>query len=818
MDYEKLLNPEQLKAVKHDKGPLLILAGAGSGKTRVLTHRIAYLIEELGVSPFNILALTFTNKAANEMRERVDHIVAYGAENIWVSTFHSTCVRILRRYITSLGYEQSFTIYDSADQKTLIKEVCKSLDIDTKRFKEAAIINKISEAKDKLKSPEAMMAEAGEDYLAKTYAKIYAEYQKQLKKNNALDFDDLIYKTVELFRENEEALSYYQNRFKYIMVDEYQDTNHAQFVLISMLASTINDYGEIEHNLCVVGDDDQSIYKFRGADIHNILDFESKFPNTTVIKLEQNYRSTKSILNVANEVIHNNVHRKDKALWTDNEEGDTVTFTQYQNARDEAERIVMDIRNGHQQENISYNDYAILYRTNAQSRLFEEKLVQYNIPYKLVGGVNFYSRKEIKDILAYLRVIDNAQDDIQVKRIINVPKRGIGLTTINRIADYAQENDISFYDAVVHAQGIPGIGRAYEKLTNFATLIETLRGKIAAPDYSIEDLVKELLDLTGYVRELEDACTIEAATRIEYIDEFITKVVTYEEEAANEPTLSEFLEEVSLVADIDSYDEDEEKIVLMTLHGSKGLEFPYVYLTGMEEGIFPSYRSMNDGDEAVAEERRLCYVGITRARKKLALTAARERMINGETMYSRQSRFINEIPRYLLKQDLGEQRSAFVGTNSFGKSSNFDDSYGSSGFGKSNFSNSNSYGSSEFGKSSFSNSSYSKSNFGSGSNYDSMNPPQSVRSAKSGLDMLNNNPFIKKGLGSLSSLNSNTFDKPKAPAVINYSIGDSVSHAKFGSGKVTDMVKKDNDYIVTVEFDDFGTKKMKASFARLVKN
>ena len=555
MDFDNLLNPEQLKAVKHDKGPLLILAGAGSGKTRVLTHRIAYLIDNLGVSPFNILALTFTNKAANEMRERVDNIVGYGSENIWVSTFHSTCVRILRRYITSLGYEQSFTIYDAADQKTLIKEVCKLLDVDTKRFKEAAIMNKISEAKDRLKSPEAMMAEAGDDYLAKTYAKIYAEYQKQLKKNNALDFDDLIFKTVELFRTNEEALSYYQNRFKYIMVDEYQDTNHAQFVLISLLASTINEYGEIEHNLCVVGDDDQSIYRFRGADIHNILDFESKFPDTTVIKLEQNYRSTKSILDVANEVIHNNTHRKDKSLWTDNEQGDPVTFTQYQNARDEAERIVMDIRNGHQQENISYNDYAILYRTNAQSRLFEEKLVQYNIPYKLVGGVNFYSRKEIKDIIAYLRVIDNAQDDIQVKRIINVPKRGIGLTTINRISDYAQENDISFYDAVVHAQGIPGIGRAYEKLTNFATLIETLRSKIAAPDYSIEDLVKELIDLTGYVRELEEANTIEATTRIEYIDEFITKVVTYEEEATSEPTLSEFLEEVSLVADIDSYDE-----------------------------------------------------------------------------------------------------------------------------------------------------------------------------------------------------------------------------------------------------------------------
>ena len=806
MDYEKLLNPMQLEAVKHNKGPLLILAGAGSGKTRVLTHRIAYLIDEIGVSPFNILALTFTNKAANEMRERVDHIVGYGAENIWVSTFHSTCVRILRKYITKLGYEQAFTIYDTADQKTLIKEVCKSLDIDTKKFKEAAIMNKISEAKDRLKSPINMLEEAGEDYLAKTYANIYMEYQKRLKQNNALDFDDLIYKTVELFRNDEESLSYYQNRFKYIMVDEYQDTNHAQFVLISLLASTTNEYGDIEHNLCVVGDDDQSIYRFRGADIHNILGFESKFPNTKVIKLEQNYRSTKSILAVANEVIANNVNRKDKKLWTDNDEGEAVSFTQYQHARDEAEKTVMEIRSMHQQEHISYNDFAILYRTNAQSRLFEEKLVQYNIPYKLVGGTNFYARKEIKDLLAYLRVIDNAVDDIQVKRIINVPKRGIGQTTINRIEEYARDNDISFYNAVLHAQGIPGLGRAVDKLTSFATLIEALRSKINSPNYSLEDLVKELIDVTGYVRELEDANTIEANTRIEYIDEFITKVVTYEEESPSEPTLSEFLEEVSLVADIDSYNEEDEQVVLMTLHGSKGLEFPYVYLTGMEEGIFPSYRSINSGDmDDIDEERRLCYVGITRARKKLCLTAARERMQNGETMYSRQSRFINEIPRYLIKTNLGEQKSAFGGTNSFGKSSEF---------GRYNSRYDNNY-SSNYSSSSYSNSGFSASGFGKSTT--STGNLQNLRSSGSGLDMLNNNPFIKKGLGTVSSLTSTTFDKPSTPAVINYKVGDTVSHIKFGNGKVKEMVAKDsNDYMVTVDFEEFGTKKMKASFAKLI--
>ena len=758
MNYDELLNQEQLKAVKHNKGPLLILAGAGSGKTRVLTYRIAYLIEHYGVNPYNILALTFTNKAAGEMKERVNNIVGNGADYIWVSTFHSACVRILRRYISSLGYTTSFTIYDSSDQKTLIKEVCKSLDIDTKRYKEASLLNFISSAKDKLKTPDDMLLEANADFTIKTQARVYAEYQKRLKKNNALDFDDLIFKTVELFRTNMEALSYYRNRFKYIMVDEYQDTNHAQFVLISQLAESINEYGEIEHNLCVVGDDDQSIYRFRGADIYNILEFENKFPDTTIIKLEQNYRSTKNILAVANEVIHNNTYRKSKSLWTDNEEGNIVSFTSFRNSRDEAEKIVLEIRSFNKNDGASFNDFAILYRTNAQSRLFEEKLVQYGIPYKLIGGTNFYSRKEIKDIIAYLHVINNSQDDIQVKRIINVPKRGIGPTTVNRISDYAIENDISFYNGVLHSKGIPGIGKAFEKLDRFAIMIETLKSHVDNPEYSIEDLVNELLDVTGYIIELEAEDTVESQSRIENIQEFIAKIITYETEHPD-ATLSNFLEEVSLVADIDNYDESDEKVILMTLHGSKGLEFPTVYLTGMEEGLFPSFRSIGSGDnDDIEEERRLCYVGITRAEKTLKLSAASERIVNGDYVCFSPSRFIREIPRYMLQMDSANNISAFESTHSIMK-----------------------------------------------------NPSSNTR----GKDLLSDNPYIKKGLNTVSSLNNRTFDK--APSVINYTTGDTVVHAKFGAGIVTDMTPKDNDYMVTVQFENSGQKKMKASFARLIK-
>ena len=628
------LNPEQKKAVLHNRGPLLILAGAGSGKTRVLTHRIAYLIDEVGVNPWNILAITFTNKAAREMRERVDNIVGYGSENIWVSTFHSTCVRILRRYIDRLGYDTNFTIYDSDDQKTLIREVCKYLDVDTKKFKERALMAAISHAKDELITPEQYERENQGDYGKRTIAKVYKEYQIRLKKNNALDFDDLINKTVELLRTNEDVLHYYQNRFKYIMVDEYQDTNTAQFELISTLASTLNEEGEIEHNLCVVGDDDQSIYKFRGANIYNILNFEKQYPDTKVIKLEQNYRSTKNILAAANEVIACNIERKAKALWTEQEEGDPIYWQIFDSDRDEAESIAIDIASAVKNDGKMYSDFAVLYRTNAQSRILEERLVNLGVPYKIVGGVNFYQRKEIKDLLCYLKTIDNGNDDISVKRIINVPKRGIGLTSIDKVQVHAIGKGISFYQALTEAEYIPTLGRAASKISPFVSMIEILKGKLQNPDYSLLDLFDEIIEATGYVDELREDGTIESQTRIENIEELRNKIASYLD-TTDEPSLSNFLEEVSLVADIDNVTDDTNVVILMTIHCAKGLEFPYVYMCGMEDGIFPSYMSIKSDDSAeIEEERRLCYVGITRAKKKLSLSAAKMRMQNGEMRFN----------------------------------------------------------------------------------------------------------------------------------------------------------------------------------------
>ena len=635
------LNAEQREAVFHTEGPLLILAGAGSGKTRVLTHRIAYLIEEKGINPWNILAITFTNKAAGEMRERVDDIVGFGSESIWVSTFHSTCVRILRRHIDRLGYDNNFTIYDSDDQKTLMKDVCKLLQIDTKTYRERTILSAISSAKDEMITPEEYELNAYGDFSKKKIAEAYKEYERQLKANNALDFDDLLVKTVQLFQTQPEILEYYQDRFRYIMVDEYQDTNTVQFKLISLLAAKYK-------NLCVVGDDDQSIYKFRGANIQNILSFEKEFEHTKVIKLEQNYRSTSTILDAANAVIKNNVGRKAKSLWTENEEGEKIQFRQFDTAYDEAEYIVGDIRERVDNGKAAYCDHAVLYRTNAQSRLFEEKMITANIPYKIVGGVNFYARKEIKDLLAYLKTIDNGKDDLAVRRIINVPKRGIGLTTVNRITEAAQQRGISFYEALCSADLVPGLGRSIAKLESFAAMIEYFRKE--AEHLSITELMEEILTETGYVEELKAEGEEEAEARLQNIDEFLNKIAAYEESCEEElPTLSGFLEEVALVADIDSLDEESDYVVLMTLHSAKGLEFPYVYLAGMEDGIFPSYMTITADDPTeIEEERRLCYVGITRAKKELAMTCARRRMIRGETQYNKMSRFLKEVPPQLL--------------------------------------------------------------------------------------------------------------------------------------------------------------------------
>lgn len=637
------LNDIQKEAVYQTEGPVLILAGAGSGKTRVLTHRIAYLIEEKGVNPWNILAITFTNKAAGEMRERVDQLVGFGSESIWVSTFHSACVRILRRFIDRLGYDTNFTIYDTDDQKSLMKEVCRYLQIDTKMYKERALLSAISSAKNEMISPEEYRLDAEGDFSRKKIAEVYAEYEKQLRANNALDFDDLLVKAVQLFQTQPDVLEYYQERFRYIMVDEYQDTNTVQFRLIQILSSKYR-------NLCVVGDDDQSIYKFRGANIKNILNFEEEFPDAVVIKLEQNYRSTSTILNAANAVIRNNHGRKDKTLWTENPEGEKLVCRQFDNAYDEADYIAGAIQKKVKEEGASYNECAVLYRTNAQSRMFEERFVSTNIPYKVIGGVNFYARREIKDLLAYLRTIENGRDDLAVRRIINVPKRGIGLTSINRVQEYAIQKEIGFYEALRAADLIPNIGRAVSRLESFTALIEHFKEESGrmTPLALLNDII-ETLDYESYLEEIDME---DAESRIENVEELKSKVASYEEsceQTGEQPTLSGFLEEVALVADIDNLDEESDYVVLMTLHSAKGLEFPYVFLAGMEDGLFPSYMTITADDPMeLEEERRLCYVGITRAMKELTLTCARRRMVRGETQYNKSSRFLREIPEELL--------------------------------------------------------------------------------------------------------------------------------------------------------------------------
>lgn len=635
------LNTQQQEAVFHTEGPVLILAGAGSGKTRVLTHRIAYLIEEKGVNPWNIMAITFTNKAAGEMRERVDKIVGFGSESIWVSTFHSSCVRMLRRFIDRLGFDTNFTIYDTDDQKTLMKDICKRLDIDTKIYKERSIMAAISSAKDELIGPEEYELKVMGDFSKRKIALAYKEYQKELKKNNALDFDDLIMKTVELFQACPDVLEYFQERFKYIMVDEYQDTNTAQFKFVSLLAGKYK-------NLCVVGDDDQSIYKFRGANIYNILNFEKVFPDSQVIRLEQNYRSTQNILNAANGVIANNKGRKEKKLWTENQKGELVHFKQYDTEYEEAEGVVSTI-NFLSMRGVEYKDMAILYRTNAQSRIFEEKLKQRNIPYAIVRGISFYDRKEIKDLMSYLKVIDSGMDDLSVKRIINVPKRGIGQTTINRLQEFAIMNQMSFLDAVFNADEIPEVARALAKLHKFADMIENFRNY--SMEHEISELLEHILDVTQYRAELEAEGTDESISRLEDIEELFNDIAYYEEEEEN-PNLRDFLAEkdmYTLNAGIDNLEEEDNKVLLMTLHNAKGLEFNNVFLGGMEEGVFPGYGAMMSGDESeIEEERRLCYVGITRAKERLFLSSAKRRMLRGQTQYNRHSRFIDEIPSAYL--------------------------------------------------------------------------------------------------------------------------------------------------------------------------
>ena len=659
MNLENNLNDKQLEAVKHTEGPLLILAGAGSGKTKVLVHRIAYLIEHMGVSPYNIMAITFTNKAAAEMRERVERIIPNVGSSIWVMTFHASCVRMLRRFIDRIGYDNNFSIYDTEDQKTLIKRIYKNLNLDPKIIKEKTAIRAISSYKDELTSPEEALRQTN-DFYDRQIINIYSEYQKALKQNNALDFDDIIVKCVELLERDEEVREYYQEKFKYIMVDEYQDTNNAQFRLIKLLADKYK-------NLCVVGDDDQSIYKFRGANIFNILNFENVYKDAKLIKLEQNYRSKANILNVANAVIKNNKGRKDKSLWTANDSGEKIRVLEFENAANEAEFIINEIK----QKASDYSEWAVLYRTNAQSRLLEERCVLLNIPYQLVGGVNFYQRKEIKDVVAYLKILSNPNDDISLLRIINLPKRGIGASSIAKISAYASLNSLSLWEVLSDIDNIEELSKLKSKFSVFSESIEKLH-EAKEKEESVADIIDFIMDEINYKASFLEEGTEEALARIENIEEFKNKAREYES-----TELEAFLEDIALIADIDRYDEDSKRVTLMTLHAAKGLEFPYVYMSGMEEGLFPSSMSLFTGDESdVEEERRLCYVGITRAKKELCMTFAKFRMQNGDMRYGTLSRFVTEIPSEFVQSNAkSRSRSDFRAGSYERKSNNNSENY-----------------------------------------------------------------------------------------------------------------------------------------------
>lgn len=743
------LNDMQRAGVEHTEGALLLLAGAGSGKTRVLTHRIAYLIEQ-GVSPYNILAITFTNKAAGEMRERVDNIVKFGAEGVWVSTFHSLCVRILRRYIDRLGYDTHFTIYDSDDQKSVVKACLKRLNMDPKQYQERTVMSEISKAKEQFVSPSEYDRSADGQYRKMQIAKVYKAYQEELKKSNALDFDDLLYKTVELFQFHPEVLDQYQERFRYIMVDEYQDTNHIQFLLIKQLASKYR-------NLCVVGDDDQSIYKFRGANIYNILNFEEEYPEAKVIKLEQNYRSTKNILAAANGVISHNEGRKEKQLWTELPEGDKVGFSLYDTEYAEAAGVVEIIADEHRNGR-PYNHFAVLYRTNAQSRIFEEKLLMQNIPYQIIGGQNFYGRREVKDLICYLKVIDNGQDNMAARRIINVPKRGIGTSSIDKLQVYADTYEMSLLEAMFEASNVPGLNRAVSKVEGFTNLIMDLRDMLVEGAL-ISEVYDEILNRTGYWDELVAEHTDEAEGRLENLTELKNKIVKYEEEA-EKPDLSELLEEIALVAEVDNVVDADERVLLMTLHSAKGLEFPVVFLGGMEDRLFPSAMSLNSDDpDAEEEERRLCYVGITRAKEEIYLSAARQRMMHSSTNYNPISRFIREIPEDVMAVN-GEGAYAMKRQSAVAK--------------------------------------------------------QVQQDLENRNIIVSGKPYsYSGGMSGGKPAFGKEFKVERYE--VDYAVGDTVQHVKFGTGVVTALVSGGKDYEVTVEFESAGVKRMFASFAKLKK-
>lgn len=750
------LNDKQYEAVVNTDGPCLVIAGAGSGKTKVLTHKIAYLLEEKDVKPWNILAITFTNKAANEMKERVGNLVGEAAKDMWIGTFHSICVKILRRFIDRIGFEHSFVIFDTSDQRTLIKECLKDLQIDDKMFTDRIVQFEISNAKNDMKEPEEYEAISKGDYRKEKIASVYRLYQKRLKENNAIDFDDIINYTIKIFKENEDVLDYYTNKFNYILVDEYQDTNKSQFTLIRLLA-------DAHGNITVVGDNDQGIYSFRGADISNILNFEKDFKGTKIIKLEQNYRCTQNILNAANSVIKNNEVKYKKKLWTENEEGSLPTFHVSDDEYDEGRYIVEEINHLRREEYYKYSDFAVLYRMNSQSRAIEEILRREDIPYKIVGGLNFYERKEIKDIIAYLRLINNTSDNLALKRIINEPKRGIGKTSLDKIQAISEQTGIPMYNIIKEADQY-GLARVYANAQSFVAVIEDLISK--KDEYTITELIKHTLKETGYTKALEEENSIEAENRIENLEEFLTVAVQFEEEEA-ENDLSSFLEGITLSSDLDGMDEEEESVTLMTLHSAKGLEFPVVFLVGMEEGIFPGYKSIGEPKE-LEEERRLCYVGITRAKNNLFLTCSRQRTMFGSTSCNPVSRFVKEIPKAMLEgsSELGGETE-----NKF-KDNNYEWSYGKTGSSK-------------------------VVSYKIETSNTRKEPSFAFKSAESFLAKLNNKAQTSQA------------------DVSKYKEGQRIYHKRFGEGNISKIEPEGDDLKLDIQFDKVGHKRLMAKFANL---
>lgn len=754
------LNDKQYEAVINTDGPCLVIAGAGSGKTKVLTHKIAYLLNEKNIKPWNILAITFTNKAANEMKSRVETLVGEAAKEIWMGTFHSICVKILRNFIDRIGYEKSFIIFDTSDQKTLVKECLKSLDIDDKMFTDRAVLTEISNAKNEMLEPVQYAMRAGGDYRKEKIARVYAMYQQKLKENNAVDFDDIINLTIKILAENPDVLEYYNDKFKYILVDEYQDTNKSQFTLVTMLAAK---YG----NITVVGDNDQGIYSFRGADISNILNFEKDFPGTKIIKLEQNYRCTGNILNAANAVIKNNVVKYEKKLWTENDIGELPNFFCGDNEYDEATYVVEQINRLRREEYLKYSDFAVLYRMNAQSRAIEDILRREDIPYKIIGGLKFYERKEIKDIIAYLRLIYNPSDNLSLKRIINEPKRGVGKTSIDNISKLSDSSNISMYEIIKNSADF-GLNRVFVNTRDFIEQMEYLMAK--KDELKISELIKETLNKTGYTKALENENSVEAETRIQNLEEFLTVAMEFEEESA-ENSLGEFLEGITLSSDIDGMEDEEDSVTLMTLHSAKGLEFPVVFLVGMEEGIFPGYKSIGEPKE-LEEERRLCYVGITRARQYLFLTCAKQRTIFGSTTYNAASRFIEEIPKEYLQ--------------------GYEDTF------KDNDSYSDSTYKWEYGKSS-------KVTTYKMNDMTSSGIEKSKKTSTGGYNFRTPESFLTN----LNKKSESTVD------LSQYQAGVRVFHKKFGEGIINYVEKEGDDLKVDINFDKVGHKRLMAKFANL---